>query len=175
MTLKDLRAALFSALTAALSARGYRRREQSFVRPIPGGAAIFHVTFINHADDFDVTADVAVRYDAIEDRLNAARPLLSPRERRQTATVGAQLAHIAGIGVERWTVRDAAEVALTARGIVERLVEVGEPFLQRFASPAEVRRVLEEDGAEARLICPFREKRLAIREALRQVLEGSAV
>lgn len=97
-----------------------------------------------------MTADVAVRHHAVEELLDADAP---PRPRdQQTSTVVAELGNIAGIGQQRWTVRDESDVESVARSIVVYNRQHGEPFLARFSDASEVLRVLAADGPEARLL-----------------------
>jgi hypothetical protein len=174
MTLKDLRVELLARLADSLAPTGYYRREQSFRCDTAGGWVSLHVAIINHRDDFDVTADVAVRYNAVEEA-RADRQRLSARERRETATVGAQLANIAGIGTERWTVRAPADIAPAVLGILASFDRVGRPFLERFTELPETLRVLDADGPEARLICPLPGSRSTIRDTIRTLLGSGAV
>ncbi len=104
---------LLSQLAKGLEPQGFRRREQSFVARMPGGSHIFHVSLINHTQDFNVTADVAVRHDALQDLVHESNSLLSKKEKQQTASVGAELGNIAEGRQKRWIVagpEDAEEV-----------------------------------------------------------------
>jgi hypothetical protein len=42
---------------------------QSFYKDVSEGRSVFHISFIRHEADIDVTADVAVRIDVKEDDL----------------------------------------------------------------------------------------------------------
>jgi len=171
VTLAELRRRVLERLSERMAPAGFRRRDQSFWKDAGPVALSLHVSFINHADDFDLTADVAVRHHAVEDILNAARRL-SARDMRTTATVGAELGNLAGVGQHRWTVTAEADVDPAIDGVADWFRRIGEPFLQRFSSPAEALRVLDEDGIEARLICPIAATRSQVREILRQLHHG---
>lgn len=159
MTLKELRARLLDEIQDRLASEGYRRSEQTFVRPVPVGAYLFHVAFMNHRADFDVSADVGIRYDEFESRLG--------RRDKATATIGAQLENIAGDGVRRWTVQKPSDVSAVSEGIIARFHHIGVPFLERFGSPHNVLEVLSRGGREAVLICPLSDRRIALIDALR--------
>lgn len=73
-SLKSLRTALLARLADLLAPAGYHRRGQSFDKEAGPVRHSFHIAFINHARDFDVTADVAVRHHAVEDLLDAGAP-----------------------------------------------------------------------------------------------------
>jgi hypothetical protein len=64
--MKELRKRLLEEIAARLKSEGYRKSQQTFARDFPGGRWLFHVAFIPHADDFDVTTDVAIRHDSIQ-------------------------------------------------------------------------------------------------------------
>ena len=171
MTLKDLRARLLSRLSEFLVPLGYHRREQTFVRDATGCQFFFHLSFIHHRGvDSDITADVAVRHHAVEDLLNARQSDFSKREASRTATIGAALGNLAGVGQHRWTLGAAEDVEPIVAGIFERFQRIGRPFLERFSSPAETLRVLESDDPFARLICPIPNHREETRNVLPELL-----
>lgn len=174
MLLKDVRAVLLAELARTLAPKGYRRREQTFVRDFERGQFMLHVAFVHHGGlDSDVTADVAVRHHDVENTLNANRTDLRPREAGRTATVGAELGNLAGDGVHRWTLTAASDVSALAAMIVERLMLVGDPFFRRFSSAIETLKVLEADNRLARLICPIPAHRTATIGALRDHLANA--
>jgi hypothetical protein len=170
--LKDLRAALLSRLDEALRPLGFRKRQQSFHLESGPCRRSFHVAFVNHASDFDVTADMAVRHHAVEDLLNAERLHLSGRQKNDTATVGAELGNIAGVGQHRWQVAEAGDVEHVAEDILDWFRRVGEPFLQRYSDLDAVSQVLAADGAEARLICPIPQLRAKTAAAIQSLLNS---
>ena len=169
-----LRSDLLATLEAALVPAGFRRSDQSFRKPWGQARLCVHVSFIKHAADFDATIDVAVRHNQVEDRLNATRSDLSAREKRQTATIGVELGNWAVGRSHRWTVAAPSDVAGVAASMMAEIRHTGLPFLERFASLAEVGRVLDVDQKEARLICPVPEKRVAVRAIIRELLDGRA-
>ena len=153
--MRHLRKQLLVELSEVLRPLGFRRVEQTFWRDFPAGRDAFHVAFIRHPTDFDVTADVAIRYEALEALLNAQRPYLSTRQKRQTATIGAQVANLAGVGMRRWGVSGPADLPRATAGLLRDFYEVGEPFFARFRSLAELGRTLRSDPVQARLLCPL--------------------
>ena len=76
--MKALRQSLLDLFTVALEPLGFRRSQQSFLRDFPGGCEVFHLAFIPQRTDFDLTADVAVRYDSIEEQLNSSTSTRPP-------------------------------------------------------------------------------------------------
>jgi hypothetical protein len=166
--MKELRDKLLDEIALRLKPEGFRKSEQTFARDFNGGRWFFHVAFIPHKADFDTTADVSVRHDAVERALHAGNSLTSEREKKKTATIGAELGNLRGTGQHRWTVRGERDVVPVVKSMLEILSEVGYPFLQRFSSLGETRRVLSEDSAFSRLICPFPDKRARVIELIAQ-------
>jgi hypothetical protein len=164
--------ALLLELDVLLAPRGWVRRDQTFRRDAGECRFLFHVAFIRHQADADVTADVAIRHNAIEHILNADRDWLSAREKRNTSTIGVELGNWAGVGQKRWRLTQTGDSVPMARDIVSWCDRLGEPWLKRFASLTEVTRVLAEDGPEARLICPLPDYRVATLAACRRMQQG---
>jgi hypothetical protein len=167
-----LRSALLKRLGAQLSPMGFRLSEQTFRKRWGAGKLLVHLSFVRHTDDFDVLVDVAVRHDAIEDRLNAERPQLSKREWDKTATVGVELGNWSIGRPLRWTVCTAADLDPVGKALLEELRRTGLPFLERFAQLDELERVLGADDQVARLICPIAEKRTAVLAIVRELQDG---
>jgi hypothetical protein len=153
--LKALQEQLLSQLATKLNAKGFKRKEQSFYKDIPGGKQIFHIAFIKHLRDFDLTADVAVRHDALEELVNEFNSTLSKKEKSQTASVGAELGNISMGKPLRWTVSSEADIPEVCESILAVFESVGLPYLQRFSSLAEVLSALSFDEQEAWLQSPI--------------------
>lgn len=98
------------------------------------------LSFISHAADFDVVADVAVEHLANGKRI---------------CIVVAERGNIAGPGQHRWPVSSDVQPQKASEGVHTFFNEVGLPFLQRFSSLTEVIRVLRNEPGTARLICPL--------------------
>ena len=77
--MKELRDALLLEVGKRLRAFGFSARKSSrdFYRDVGPCRQLFHISFINHEGDFDVTADVAVRHNVVEDARNQGRPYLT--------------------------------------------------------------------------------------------------
>lgn len=152
---KAIQKELLSQLAKGLEPQGFRRREQSFVARMPGGSHIFHVSLINHTQDFNVTADVAVRHDALQDLVHESNSLLSKKEKQQTASVGAELGNIAEGRQKRWIVAGPEDAEGVCSSILAAFTDIGVPILLRFSSLDEVLDVCARDDQEARLYEPF--------------------
>lgn len=159
MRVVELQNLLLAALTEALGARGFRhvKREQHFKKKGEAGTFFFHIAFIQHATDVDATADMAVTYAGPGPDLKV--------------TIGVELGNWTGLGQHRWRVSGPADIAPVSADIVHWFDRIAVAFFQRFASPAEALRVLDEKGREADLISPFPEYQARSRERLRAALE----
>src|SRR2546426_4624620 len=165
----ELQEALLNELRTALAAQGYSRRQQTFAREGGDVRWLAHVAFIRHADDVDLTLDVAVRHHAVEDRLERSRALLKPAERLWTATAGVELGNYADHRQHRWTLRTPEDVKPVAQDVLAWFHRFGIGFLERFSSLTELLRVLEDD-AEGRLICPLADVRAEVIEVARAII-----
>lgn len=99
-----------------------------------------HIAFVNHRDDFDLVADVAVEHF---------------HAKKQLSILGAELGNIARTGQRRWTVGSDASASDAVNGLLMLFKEVGIPFMQRFSDLGEVVRVLRTDPITTRLIFPL--------------------
>src|SRR5207247_2229217 len=136
MRTSHLTDALLTELDASMKPRGFvrRQRTQSFRRDEGSHCSWFHVSFIRHDDDVDVTADVSISHYAIEETLNHNRHDLSAREKRLTSTIGVELGNLLGIGNKRWTLTQVADVPGVSADILDWFGRIGEPWLSRFGS-----------------------------------------
>ena len=159
--MKELRDELFSKLCEELQSLDFRCRKtyRNFLRDMGNCSQLFHISFINHVFDFDVTADVSIRHHSVEEIMNLKNHYLKDSEKKRTATIGANLGNISGVGQIRWTVADKDDISVAVDEIVDYFKEVGLPFLERFSSLDETYKVLSADGKEASLICPFPENK----------------
>ena len=125
VSLATLRSELLEAVKLHVEQRGFRYRKtwRDYVRKFPDRQLALRLAFINHQDDFDVTADVAVRHSSVEDLVNETNTLLSKREKSATFTVGAEFGNIQGIGQQRWTVANDADVPEVAGSIFQHFLD----------------------------------------------------
>ena len=161
MKIAELQKLLLEEVAAKISQFGFdpKIREQSFYRKIPIGRQAFHISFIKHSKDFDVTGDVAIRVDALEELLNTARSNLKKSERANTFTVGAELGNIAQGQPTRFTVFSEADVGNVATSVVEYFKQVGIPFLENLSDAEYILECLSKNDSFAWLLSPFHGKR----------------
>ncbi|SDH52851.1 hypothetical protein SAMN05216338_101084 [Bradyrhizobium sp. Rc2d] len=131
--MKELRRALLEAVGVRVGELGYKYKpkQQAYWCPFSQGRSSLHLAFIDHRDDFDIVADVAVRFDKLEIMINANNAMLSKSEKLQTYSLGAELGNISGQDQMRWNVTSSADVEPVADRLVAALKEIGIPYLDR--------------------------------------------
>jgi len=132
---------------------------QTFLKPMHGGVSAAHLSFIEHENDFDVTVDVAIRFDAVEELVNQSNSLLSPKEKSATFTLGVELGNLLNGRPNRFTVSNSNDVATVSQQIVESLKEVGIPYIERFSNPNDAYEILSRDDHAAWLHSPIHSER----------------
>jgi hypothetical protein len=160
--MKETREALHQALCKRLEPLGfkYKASEHSHLRPIAVGRHSFHIAY-HYYDHLCVAADVAVRLDELEDLLNTTRSWMSPREKRATYSLGAELGNIAGTGYRSWDVPSLDEVDRVADDVVASFKAIGLPYLERASTLESAYRLLTSPGRSAWLHAPFHWDRAA--------------
>ncbi len=152
-----LREEFFLELGRCLERFGFQpvKSRQAFILKEPDRSSVFHISVINHSADFDVTADVAVRFHAVEG-----------------VVVGAELGNLQGSGQKRWTIRQPGDIPEAVAEIQEWFAAVAQPFFGRFADLNAIRSMLEENGPQARLVCPLEGARKKMLEDIRRSMNG---
>ncbi len=158
--LKGLESDLLTAVGERLAKRGFdRRRGQTFYRAFADGWQAVHLAFVEHESDFDVSADVGVRFDQVEDLVNADMNVLSAAEKRETATLGCELGNLRHGRETRWTIGSTADVEHAAEAINEMVATAGLPYFERLGSLASALDALEGDDADAWIHSPIHAER----------------
>lgn len=155
--MKELKGALLEAINVRVDVLGYRYRppQQAYWRRFAQGRSSLHLAFIDHRDDFDVIADVAVRFDELEDLINAHNAMLSKTEGAQTYSLGAELGNISGQGQMRWNVASAADIELVASRLVAAFEKIGVPYLNKVTTLEGAYEALTSPGRSAYLHNPL--------------------
>ena len=127
---------------------------QSFYQVVPTGKWVFHISFIAHKTDFDLTADVAVRVNAIEDIVNEYDTKLTTAEKRKSMTLGGELGNISEGVPRRWTVSSVEDIPAACDGVIKAFQRIGLPFLQKHSDAAAAHRVLVSSRQADLLLAP---------------------
>jgi hypothetical protein len=148
--MKEMQKNLLSRVGERLAKFGFKAKpaEQAFVRIFLGGKQSFHLAFIEHATDFDVTADIAIRFDALEDLINATNSFLSKKLKANTYSIGCELGNLALGEQHRWSVISTTDVDVVASNVVNFFERYGLPYFEKYSTLESV----------FNLICPNPEK-----------------
>jgi hypothetical protein len=160
-SIKELQDALLAVLDRALIEYGLRRpaRSQSFYGKTPWGRRAFHIAFIKHSDDCDVTADVAVRIDELERLVNANNPRIAESERKKTFSLGAELGNLSEGGQKRWTLAGHQDVTPVASAILATFRNVGLPYIEKYSNPQNAFEAIKANDRPSWLHSPFHGER----------------
>lgn len=155
--LRELKRELLRQLGQRLADFGYPSRPsgQTFYRRIANGRTAIHAAFVEHDEDVDVTVDVAVRLDDVEDLVQRSNDMLSEKEKSETFTLGVELGNLARGEPLRWTVADVADVSRVVEEIVALLLSVGLPYMERYSQPAAAYELLAGNERSAWLHSPI--------------------
>lgn len=172
-SLAHLKAQVIRQVGSIVAPRGYKPvvSENAFRRATPVGRWELHLEFIHHPHiDFDVTASVAARFDAVQDLLLEGADV-SKSTKRGSVTIGANLGNLTQQGgLIRWTVASAEDVPRVVPQIVEAFERIGLPYLMKYAEPSVVLDKLLSDDEDRWLLVPDRAGRWRTALALAFVL-----
>jgi hypothetical protein len=170
--IKDLQDGFFAALARRMAEHGFesRPRDQRFVRKTPFGRQTLHVSFIKHQHDCDVTADVAIRIDALEDLLNEWNGTLSKSERKQTHSMGAELGNISEGRQRRWSLTSEDDIPEAVSSVMTLFESAGLPYLEKYSNLERAFEALSGDDRASWLHSPFHDLRAQLAIGLAFVL-----
>ena len=133
--IKDLQKSLLNEISKRIVKYGFdgKPKGQSFYKPIASGCQSFTPSFINHKTDVDVTGNVAVRFDALEDLINEYRPYLTKAQKKYTASLGVELGNLGEGAQKRWVLADLDDAGEVAEEILDYFAKVGLPYLEKYS------------------------------------------
>jgi hypothetical protein len=169
--MKEMRRALLRAVGERIDDYGFESRPigQSFLRRFPKGRASLHLAFVEHRVDYDVVADVAVRFDELEELVNAIS-FLSKKEKEQTYSLGAELGNIAGEVQLRWKVA-CEDIGQVADRVITSFRAIGLPYLAQASTMEGAYKMLTTPGKGAWLHSPIHTARAKRVVGLAKILE----
>ena len=132
---------------------------QSFHRMTEAGRQTLHIAFIEHEDDFDVTADVAIRVDVLEKMVNSDNKQLTAFEKSDKASFGAELGNLEAGKQRRWSITSESEIPEVADSIIAALRNIGLPYLERYSDLRLMLETLAKNDRGAWLHAPVHESR----------------
>jgi hypothetical protein len=131
-SVKDLEKALFETVSKEIAKYGFsgNQRDSCFYKRTSFGRLAFCLAFIRHRDDADVTVNMAVRFDELEDLVNEDNQLLSKAQKKSTFSLGVELGNLSEGRQKRWTVASLQDVGPVAQSITCKSIRICKPLLK---------------------------------------------
>jgi len=105
---------------------------RSYVKSFDGGKGSFHLTYTNHPGiDFDVSANVAVRVDAVEEILTEDDHRLTEKEKKDCYTIGINIGNLVLGSYLQLTVTTDADLEPVATKLMEFVPTVVVPYIEK--------------------------------------------
>jgi hypothetical protein len=140
-----------------------RAADQVYRLAKPFGWAGFHIAVIPNPNiDFEVAADVGLRWDAIERLVAAAEephPLIKDKDKVKRATIGCEFGNIKGTGYRTRTVASERDIPSVTAALEDELTAIGLPYINRYSEIGELLALLSRNDLEATLSCPLHDSR----------------
>ena len=123
---RDLKSHLLQKVQIGMAEQGFKFDQKSgyFDKTMPGVRWSFGLGFIKHTSDFDVTANVSVGLDSLEQLLQKGDDSYS---------LGAELGNIADGKQKRWNVITMEDVDQAATDIMDAFADIGLPYLEKYS------------------------------------------
>jgi hypothetical protein len=175
--LADVEKALLKEVGVRLEKYGFSAKPvgQSFRMPKPFGWAAVQPTFVRHPGlGLDVILNVALRIEAVQERIQGNDPLVSAKDRKNSATIGCEFGNLTEGGQHRWSVARVEDVPAVAESIVAASGSVLLPFIEKYSDLGVLLRELERSPEFARLVVSFADKRARVIDALNDLLNDEA-
>ncbi len=166
---------LFEVLATKLAVHGFnlQRRDQVFRSKFDGGVKSFHIAKIPHDVDFDVTVDMAVRIDVVEQIINDYENRLPRSTRQKTSTIGIELGNLTIGRQKRWNIASQTDAVRAAELIALDFGSAALSWFRKFSDPETIFLTLKGCGAAAQAYSPFHYRRALKVVALGYVLRNS--
>ncbi|MFY9620103.1 MAG: hypothetical protein WAQ99_09850 [Pyrinomonadaceae bacterium] len=160
--IKDLEDSLFDSVAGKIERYGFDKRAKAyyaFYKKTPSGRLAFALAFIRHSADVDVTVNVAIRFDELEDLVNEHEDHLKDKQKQNTFSLGAELGNISGVGQKRWTLASLDDVEGVADSIMNAFASIGIPYLEEYSDMETALAALSGDDKAAWLHSPLHDAR----------------
>jgi hypothetical protein len=139
-----------------------RIKEQSIKWNAECGFLAAHVAIVRGGEFPIVNFDLGVRHDAVEDMINAAKPLVTKSEARETCTIGYMFRDAKGLGLRDWIVRGDVPPESVGESIVEETRDDSILFFEKFQDLRRVYDASEKDDSDSRKYFPLASTRAMV-------------
>lgn len=148
---------LFESIAEEMKKRGfkYRGKQQDFIQQTDYGFNAFHIAIIRHENDFDITVDVGIRFDDVENLINKNNKLLTKSQKKETCTIGVEIGNLTQGQTRRWTIEKFEDIMDVTYSVVEVFDHVALDYFKKYSNLEMVYKILRRDDKEAGLHSPF--------------------
>ena len=143
MKVSDLQSRFINELQTLLPEWEYVKSQRHFKKIDNDKHYYFHISCINHVNDFDAVGDISIEFKDGKNRI---------------CIIGAELGNIEGIGQNRFPVSNDVEARASAINLHQCFEKCGLEFIQKYSDPVLVVDTLKRGGMDAQLISPFLEQ-----------------
>ena len=152
---------LLDRVASKLSLYGFSRRSnsQEFSKKTAFGRNGFHLTVIKHKGDFDLSADVAIRFDELEGLVNNNKKFLSSKQKKETYSLGVDIGNITGEGDNLWTIVALPDIEPVSESLLSAFRTVALPYFEAYSDIETALQILSRDDQEAMLHSPVHTER----------------
>jgi len=159
--ISDLQKSILNEVSTRIVKYGFdgKPKVQDFYKKIPSGRQVFHLSFIRHKEDIDITVDVAVRFDSVEDLINEYKPYLTKTQKKDTATLGCELGNLIEGEPRRFSLYSVDDAGDVADEIIDFFARVGISYLEKYSDMEAALEALSGDDRDAWLHMPFHDER----------------
>ena len=158
-TIKANEELLLAALAAFLTPYGYERSKQDFQKTYRWGRTAFHIAFIKHNSDFDITGDIGIRSNALEALVQKSNILLTSAEKKNTFSMGAELANLKDRKQRRLRVSNEQDVSTVSTELFRHFEEIAIPYFTKYSDMEAAINVLSSNSFVAWLHSPIHAER----------------
>jgi hypothetical protein len=117
------------------------------------------VAFITHSQDFDVTADVAIRIDALEEMVNASNKHLPKKLKANTYSIGCELGNLVHGEQHRWCVESADDLENVANSVADYFIQYALPYFEKYSNLTEAFNLIALHPETPSIHAPFLDRR----------------
>ena len=132
---------------------------QGIWKSIDGGRAMVHLGFIDHVNDFDLTVSVSIRFDALEELINADIVQLKTKEKSMTSSIGVELGNLIEGQQKRWSIYSESDIEPAVRGICHIIDEAAIPYIEKYKNMETTYQIMLRDDRETFNLTTFHHRR----------------
>lgn len=171
-----LQEALLTKLDAELSGFGFRLNlaKRVFRSRRHFGSVTITLNTIKHGNiDFDVTGNVGLRIDAVEEVVNKYNTMATDADKASTVTIGSEFGNIINGCQKRWTVKDDGDIDGVSNEFLQNVKMIAIPYIDKYSNLRNTLEVLSGNTPSSWLHSPSHGDRCRRALALAYILQDS--